>query len=440
MSSADVPAPAQARDSTLSRVLVLTTLILAGEMIFSLPFHVPRYFRPTVLDVFGFSNTQLGDVFALYGVMAMLSYFPGGVIADRFSDRKLMVVSLLSTALGGLAMATIPSAGTTALIYGYWGVTSVLLFWAALIRATRVWGGEGQQGRAFGLLDGGRGLAGAAAASIGVFVLGQLLPESVSSASPEEQRAGLQGVIYLYSAMTAGAAVLVWLFIPEREISHEVRRSNPLAGMMEVLRRPIVWAQALIVVCAYCGFKGIDNISLFAVQVLGMNEVQGAGLAANATYIRPVACVAAGLLADRFVGSRTMGVIFAALAGSYVIFVVTAPIPAAIHIIYANIAVSFFGVFALRGVYFALLEETRTPPRITGTAIGLISVIGYTPDIFFAPITGRLLDAAPGVPGHQHYFAFLAAVMMLGVLAVLWLTWLKARLLRRAVQARSEAA
>ena len=76
--------------------------------------------------------------------------------------------------------------------------------------------------------------------------------------------------------------------------------------MLEVLRKPIVWVQALIVVCAYCGFKGIDNFSLYAVQVLGMDEVAGANLSANATYIRPVACIAAGLLADRFTGGRTL--------------------------------------------------------------------------------------------------------------------------------------
>ena len=42
-------------------------------------------------------------------------------------------------------------------LYAYWGVTTILLFWAAMIRATREWGGASQQGRAFGILDGGRG-------------------------------------------------------------------------------------------------------------------------------------------------------------------------------------------------------------------------------------------------------------------------------------------
>ena len=51
----------------------MVALVLAGELIFGLPFHTARFFRPTFLEVFGFSNTQLGDVFAVYGITAMLA-------------------------------------------------------------------------------------------------------------------------------------------------------------------------------------------------------------------------------------------------------------------------------------------------------------------------------------------------------------------------------
>ena len=100
----------------MRRVVQITILIVAGELIFGLPFHISRYFRPTMLDVFAFSNTDLGDIFAVYGITAMLSYFPGGVIADQYSARTLLSISLLMTALGGLYMATIPGAAQMALL------------------------------------------------------------------------------------------------------------------------------------------------------------------------------------------------------------------------------------------------------------------------------------------------------------------------------------
>ena len=82
----------------------------------------------------------------------------------------------------------------------------------------------------------------------------------------------------------------------------------------------------------------------------------------------------------------------------------------------ATIAVSGAGVFALRGIYFAILEESKIPKHQTGLAVGLISFVGYTPDIFFAPIAGRLLDCAPGVLGHQLYFQMLVFIAILGLI------------------------
>ena len=71
------------------RIISLSVIVVSGEAIFLLPFVVPRVFRPTLLDVFQITNLELGTAFSLYGVVAMLSYFPGGPLADRFSVRKL---------------------------------------------------------------------------------------------------------------------------------------------------------------------------------------------------------------------------------------------------------------------------------------------------------------------------------------------------------------
>ena len=95
--------------------------------------------------------------------------------------------------------------------------------------------------------------------------------------------------------------------------------------------------------------------------------------------------------------------------------------------IYGSLLVSMFAVFALRGVYFALLEENHVPRRLTGTVAGTVSFVGFTPEIFFGPITGRILDANPGVVGHQNYFLFLATVAALGVIVVAWLLALQRR-------------
>ena len=392
--------------------LGLLALIIAGEVIFSLPFHIPRFFRPTMLEVFDLSNTQLGDIFALYGVVAMLAYFPGGTLADRFPARKLMAFSLLATALGGFYLYTLPGRTGLYILFAYWGLTSILLFWAAMIKATREWGGSHEQGLAFGMLDGGRGLVASLLASLAVLILAQRL---VGAA---DNQAGLQSVILFYSVATVLAAVIVWFALPKAQDKAAATRGNELTAerphWRQVLRESSVWLQAGVVVCAYCGYKSLDNYGVYAVEVLNMNQLQAAELTTYASYSRPVAAIAAGLWADRWRSSGVITVLFA--LGAIAFFLMrgfAGVLPGSLII--ANVVITFVAVYALRGIYFSLIEEAKLDARITGSAVGLISVLGFTPDIFFAALTGRLLDANPGAVGFGHYFLMMALISALGM-------------------------
>ena len=389
-------------------------------MIFALPFHTQRFFRPTMLEAFEISNTQLGDMFAAYGVTAMFSYFLGGPFADRYPARSLMATSLVLTAAGGFYMATFPGVWPMSALYGFWGITTTFLFWAALIKATRDWGGSSSQGVAFGILDGGRGLAAAVFAATAISILAFYLPENADAVTNTERRAGLRNVILYYSAITLACAAIVWYLVPHDSDTVGARR-NPFSGVPELMRQPLIWAQAGIIICAYCGYKGLDNYALYAVQVLGMNEIDAAKLATYGAYLRPVACVIAGIAADRFESARSISVMFVALVASYGMLATFTLDDTSLSIIYANLFVTFFAVYALRGIYYALLEETRIPKHLTGASVAIIAFVGYTPEAFFGPVTGRILDANPGAPGHLDYFAFLAAVAFAGILVTLTL-------------------
>ena len=88
----------------------MAALIISGEVIFALPFHISRFFRPSLLRVFDLSHAELGAMQSVYGVVAMLAYFPGGALADLFSARKLLTTALLTTALSGPVFASLPGA------------------------------------------------------------------------------------------------------------------------------------------------------------------------------------------------------------------------------------------------------------------------------------------------------------------------------------------
>jgi len=401
----------------------LFALILAGEMIFSLPFHIPRFFRPTMLEVFQLSNTQLGDIFAVYGVIALLAYFPGGMIADRYSARSLMVLSLVTTAFGGLYFATLPPLAGLYLLFALWGLTTILLFWAALIKATRDWGGERTQGLAFGFLDGGRGLAASVFASVAVWILGARLAATGSNA------AGMQAIILYYCVVSLFSAMVIWLVLPAgRSSGPELPIQDATAApWRRIVSEPSVWLQAGVVICAYCGYKALDNYGLYVVQVLDMSQLEAATLTTWASYCRPVAAIAAGLWADRWRSSRLVTLLLACAAVVFCILAVGNMAALGQGLILANLLITFVAVYALRGIYFSLIEEAGLDRHVTGSAVGLISVLGFTPDIFFAAVTGRILDASPGATGFQHYFLLLAAISALGMVFTLALSRLVAR-------------
>ena len=403
------------------RAIIMLAIVLSGEAAFLLPFIVPRVFRPTLLDVFGITNLQLGTAFAMYGAVAMLSYFPGGPLADRFSVRRLMSCALLVTALGGVYFATIPSLFALTLLYAFWGMTTILLFWAALIRATREWGGHHSQGRAFGILEGGRGLLAAVLALTGTFALAALLPEDAADATREQKIAGLQRVIWIYTAMTAAAALLVWFCVPDREAEHNkgTRTSISLLAIASVIRSPAVWLQGLIVVCAYTGYKGVDDFGLYARDVFDFDDVQASFLTTLTIWTRPITALVAGMLADRIGASRGVLICFALLAiGDLLVAlgVVNSSMPWMLYITLVGTGAMIFG---LRGIYFALFPEARVSVAFTGTAAGLVSVIGYTPDIFMGPLMGYLTDTYPGALRHQYFFGSLAAFATCGLIATL---------------------
>ena len=395
----------------------MLTLVVAGEAIFMLPFVLARVFRPTLLAVFEITNLQLGTFFSVYGIVAITAYPFGGPLADRFAPAKLMSVALFTTGIGGLYMTTIPNPFEMKLLYGFWGVTTILLFWAAMIKATRRLGGQDVQGLAFGVLDSGRGLVSAIMGSVSIFLLAWFLPTDVKSATLAQRTDAFIHVIQFVSVLVFIMAVVVWFSMPKRRIA-ESKNASPLSlsSVRAVLNMPQVWLQSALIICAYCGYKVTDDFSLLAQDVLGYDEVQAARVGTISLWMRPIAAIGAGFFADKLSPSKMMfaGFGFTLLGGILIGFgFANASIA---WLVFFAIVSTCLGVFSLRGLYFAIMQEAKIPLAVTGTAVGIASIIGYTPDIFMGPLMGILLDNSPGVVGHQHVFLLLAGFSILGLI------------------------
>lgn len=394
-------------------------MILSGELIYILPYFLPRVFRPTFLAVFDLNNLELGSLFSVYGSVAFFSYIFGGTFADKFLPRKLIATSLILTSLGGFVLMYYPSFMILQILYGYWGFTTVFLFWGAMIKGTRIWGGSQNQGQAFGFLDGGRGLTAALMGSVGVFIFSFFLPEDVISSSIKERQDAFQSVILFSSIIVALIGVLVYFFMKTKTEKGVFQSDNThsLNNILAVLKLETVWLLMIIILCAYFGYKVTDIYSLYASDVMGYDEVNSANIGSLQLYLRPIACFAIGFLADKTNGiSWIIKGFFVMLTGS-VLFASGILVADQYILFFISLIILALGTYAIRALYFAILKEGDISLALTGTAVGVISLSGYTPDIFAGPLMGYFLDKFPGVEGHQYVYAFLGLFSIIGLIA-----------------------
>lgn len=391
--------------------LALTVLAIGGGIIYLLPYLRSTYYETLQLAL-GVSNTKLGVIQSVFGILTILCYFPGGWLADRVSPRILLTVSFVGTGLAGLYYATLPPYPMVVAIHVFFGLTTTLTFWAAFIKATRQCASPSAQGKAFGILEGGRGLTSTIVSflSVGLF------------AKYADEIAGMQSVIVLFSLVAITIGIVSWFVI--RDNSGDNTNGSEkitLEGIIKVLKMPSVWLIALIVLLAYTPYRNADFITPYMTKICGVSAALGAVLGTIRYYgLRPVGAVAAGFLADKISSSKTMLYIFVLVIITNVLYVIFPGSPKVLYFVVANMTVLMVGCFAARGIYYALLEEGQVPIALSGTAIGVISTIGYTPDIFDPLLGGYFLDLYPGALGYKYIFLISTVAAVLGIAVTYW--------------------
>ena len=348
----------------------LALLILAGECVFILPFVLSRVFRSTVLKAFEIDNLELGFCFSIYGIVAFLSYPFGGPLADKYPPRKLIALALWLTALGGLVYASFPSYTTLKILYGYWGFTTIFLFWAPMIKATRVWGGKRSQGKAFGFLDGGRGLVGALFGVLGVFIFSIVITSSLEDITVEESRAAFKQVILVSSTIVAAVGVLVWFFMKlNKAVEQEIVLPQITVSQVKVvLKLPSVQLLMVIILCAYVGYKITDIFSLYAEEILGYDLVASAQVGTFLLFIRPVVGIAIGILADKTRTTLWLMISFVVAIIGALLFALGIVAISSTVLFFMSTLIVAAGVYAVRSLYFAVMERGQIPLVLTGTA------------------------------------------------------------------------
>jgi nitrate/nitrite transporter NarK len=391
--------------------LVMAILCFAGGIIFMLPFLREVYYIP-MQEAFGYSNTQMGVLMSVFGAVSLLTYFPGGWIADRYSPRKLIASALLATGLAGLYFSTFPSYGISILIHGFWGGCVSLVFWGAMIKATRAWAPAQEQGRAFGILEGGRGVAEVVSSTVFLAIFAWL----------GSNAEGLAQVIVLFALTNIALAVLAWFVLDDsaNSVTEDADSGVGLPEVIAVLKMPAVWLISLVVLTAYSAYWGSYYFAPYASDAYGLSVVLGGAVGVGKMWLKPFAAVGAGFVADRIGVARAVFGFFLIMTAGFVVFSLLPGGEGYLVIMLINASIVSMAIFALRGIYFALLEDGGIAPAVTGTAAGVISAVGFTPDVFMPLVGGLMLDAYPGVEGYRYFYLLIAILCAIGSIAA-WL-------------------
>ena len=402
-----VPSHSPSGRSNLKKWLMLALLCAAASTIYIFPFLRYSYYEPLRLAL-DLTHSEFGIVQGVNGLTSTLGYLPGGWLADRYSSRKLLCFALIATGLSGFYFSTFPSFTGAVVLFGFWGVSTLVIFWAPLIKATRDLGDASEQGRLFGFLEGGRGLVGSIV-GLGTLALFTCMGEG---------EVGLLWVINVSAVIVISAGLAIWFFFEDAVIEDKDDSDSVLGGVLQAIKMPQVWILGGIIFCSYSLFVGQTYITPYMTEVLGATVAFGALMGLIRTYgLQTCGGPASGILADR-IGSSNKVLIgaFTCTSITLVLFLVIPPSSAMIWLVAANMIFMGLGVFALRGNFFATIAESRIPQYMTGTVVGVASMVGYLPEMFSYWLIGTWLDNYPGVQGYRILFSYHLGVSILGLI------------------------
>lgn len=393
-------------------------LAFSGSVIFGLPFFRFDYYD-VYISTYHLTNTQMGVFGTVIGVFGIISYLFGGIIADGLPIRKIIVVSLFATGIGGL-LHLLPLGFTgLLLIYALWGISTTFAFWPACVKAVRVMSDEDSYGKAYGFFEGTQNVGGAVIALAAVIIF------RFGTTSMENEVLAMKYAIIFYSFVNIAMAIFAMYAVKDEKI---LLNAEPVSfkGIKEVIKNPAVWIICMVSFCNHVFCLSIYYYIPYVTDILGAGVAFGAMLGVLRKFGSIGGNVVGGYLADTFGTAKIMLLAFIVmLAGQAVMLFIPAGTGSVfiISALFICILVFFHMNYAMA---WTMMSEGAVPVKYCGTAAGLICTAGAIPETFVSLLAGNIIDNNPGAIGYKYFFCFLTVVIALGLCLILvWRKYLK---------------
>ena len=397
------------KDFGFKKLMIFIILSATVAIAYQLPYL--RYtFYDQMMAALQLNDVQMGVLASAVSIASTLSYPIGGILANRFSMRSLMNLTLAA-----FVVLTVAFAFTTNyvfligihVLYGFFGIATL---WSAYLVGIRSLGDESVQSKLFGFSEATRGIL--------QTVLGfGFLAIMNAAATPV---LGFKTMLIVGAVVTGVFLVLGFLFLPkaEKEEVAEVAAEDKVT-ILDVIKNPGVWITIIILTCAYaCWSFGNGYLTTYTVRVGGLSASVGSTLGMIRSYVIVfVAGFFGGWFLDRFTykGKAFIG-LFGISAAGFVLIMFTAK---ALAISICLTLLLAFIANIMKSTYWSVMGQAGIPAKMTALATGFISFIIFLPDAILPTIIGTWLanaEAAGNIAaGFDKIFIMLTIFAVIGI-------------------------
>lgn len=391
----------------------LVVLISVGSSVIYAPMYLKNVFYDPLMNALGVTNADLGLMVSVYGITAMICYLPSGIVADKFRMRTLAWAGFIATAVLVWVYALLPSLQICLLLFVLMGVTSILVWWGTRFKVIRLCCEENEYASKIGISYSIYGVAG--------LVLGLVNAGIIAAVSGTM---GVQVMLIVIGAIIFVLGILSFFLIPDfkGEIDKNAKLFSVKEAVQAIKHPGVLWACAAYF-CCYAVYQGATYTTPYLTQcfnadpnlvnVVGLIRTYGIGLIAG-----PVVGFIATKLkspSKAILGGFILSI--AALIG----FILFPQDPSGAVVASILVVVFGFTTYGAFSIGSSPLSEVKIPMAIFGTASGVLSVIGFLPDVFIHTWYGGMIDAQgtaafAGIFGFEIMFAVIGCVCLVMLL------------------------
>ena len=403
------------KDFGFRKWMIFIILSATVAIAYQLPYL--RYtFYDQMMAALQLNDVQMGVLASAVSIASTISYPIGGFLANRFSMR-----SLINLTLAAFVVLTVAFAFTTNYIfligihvlYGFFGIATL---WSAYLVGIRSLGDESVQSKLFGFSEATRGILQTLLGFAFLAIMGVAATPII----------GFKTMLIVGAVVTGIFLVLGFIFLPktEKEEKSEVAAEDKVT-ILDVVKNPGVWITIIILICAYsCWSFGNGYLTTYTVRVGGLSESTASTLGMIRSYVIVfVAGFFGGWFLDRFTykGKAFIG-LFSLSAAGFVLIMFTAK---ALAISICLTLLLAFIANIMKATYWSVMGQAGIPAKMTALATGFISLIIFLPDAVLPTIIGTWLSNAEAAgniaAGFDKIFIMLAVFAIVGIIGSLLL-------------------